>query len=274
MFFREAGFKTPAFIIRFEIIYRCRGKISTKDKGCAVIGLGTAINVAGIICGGLAGYFIGDRLKSRMQDMILSMIGVGVMLLGISGALEHMLPIPGADQSGGTIMMILSLVVGSVIGEVLRIEDQFIRFGVWLKNKSNSENDSGFVDAFVTASLTVCVGAMAVIGSIKDGISGDYSILAAKGVIDAVFIFIMTASLGKGSIFSAIPVAVLQGSLTMIAFFAGEFMPAAALANLSFVGSVLIFIIGLNMIRDKKIRVANTLPAIVIAAVFGFFSVN
>lgn len=206
--------------------------------------------------------------------MILSMIGVGVMLLGISGALEHMLPIPGADQSGGTIMMILSLVVGSVIGEVLRIEDQFIRFGVWLKNKSNSENDSGFVDAFVTASLTVCVGAMAVIGSIKDGISGDYSILAAKGVIDAVFIFIMTASLGKGSIFSAIPVAVLQGSLTMIAFFAGEFMPAAALANLSFVGSVLIFIIGLNMIRDKKIRVANTLPAIVIAAVFGFFSVN
>ncbi len=239
-----------------------------------MIGLGTAINVAGIICGGLAGYFIGDRLKSRMQDMILSMIGVGVMLLGISGALEHMLPIPGADQSGGTIMMILSLVVGSVIGEVLRIEDQFIRFGVWLKNKSNSENDSGFVDAFVTASLTVCVGAMAVIGSIKDGISGDYSILAAKGVIDAVFIFIMTASLGKGSIFSAIPVAVLQGSLTMIAFFAGEFMPAAALANLSFVGSVLIFIIGLNMIRDKKIRVANTLPAIVIAAVFGFFSVN
>lgn len=235
-------------------------------------GLGTIINVACIIGGGLAGNLIGNRLKSKMQETILNMIGLGVILLGISGALEHMLPLgDGERMSGGIIMMFLSLAVGALIGEILRIEDQVLQFGVWLKQKSGSGEDNRFVDAFVTASFTICIGAMAVIGSITDGISGDYSILAAKGVIDAIVIFIMTVSLGRGSIFSAIPVAVFQGSITLIAYFAGEFLPPAALANLSFVGSILILAVGLNMLRDKQIRVANALPAIVIAVLFGFF---
>lgn len=235
-------------------------------------GLGTIINVACIIGGGLAGNLIGNRLKSKMQETILNMIGLGVILLGISGALEHMLPLgDGERMSGGIIMMFLSLSVGALIGELLRIEDQVLQFGVWLKQKSGSGEDNRFVDAFVTASFTICIGAMAVIGSITDGISGDYSILAAKGVIDAIVIFIMTVSLGRGSIFSAIPVAVFQGSITLIAYFAGEFLPPAALANLSFVGSILILAVGLNMLRDKQIRVANALPAIVIAVLFGFF---
>lgn len=235
-------------------------------------GLGTIINVACIIGGGLAGNLIGNRLKSKMQETILNMIGLGVILLGISGALEHMLPLgDGERMSGGIIMMFLSLSVGALIGELLRIEDQVLQFGVWLKQKSGSGEDNRFVDAFVTASFTICIGAMAVIGSITDGISGDYSILAAKGVIDAIVIFIMTVSLGRGSIFSAIPVAVFQGSITLMAYFAGEFLPPAALANLSFVGSILILAVGLNMLRDKQIRVANALPAIVIAVLFGFF---
>lgn len=235
-------------------------------------GLGTIINVACIIGGGLAGNLIGNRLKSKMQETILNMIGLGVILLGISGALEHMLPLgDGERMSGGIIMMFLSLSVGALIGELLRIEDQVLQFGVWLKQKSGSGEDNRFVDAFVTASFTICIGAMAVIGSITDGISGDYSILAAKGVIDAIVIFIMTVSLGRGSIFSAIPVAIFQGSITLMAYFAGEFLPPAALANLSFVGSILILAVGLNMLRDKQIRVANALPAIVIAVLFGFF---
>lgn len=110
---------------------------------------------------------------------------------------------------------------------------------------------------------------MAVIGSVEDGISGDYSILAAKGVIDAIIICVMAAAQGKGCIFSAIPVGLWQGFLTLIAFFAGDFLPAAALDNLSFVGSVLITCIGLNLVREKQIRVANVLPAIVIAVIWG-----
>lgn len=237
-------------------------------------GLGTLLNVLGIIGGGLAGHLIGNRLKSSMQETILSMTGIGVILLGIGGAMEHMLTLGRTEQtSGGTIMMIICLALGSLIGEALEIEHKVVGFARWLKLKSNSGNDHRFVDAFVTASCTVCIGAMAVIGSIQDGISGDYSILAAKAVIDAIVICIMTVSLGKGSFFSAIPVAIVQGSITLIAFFAGDFLPQAALANLSFVGSVLILSVGLNMVREKQIRVANTLPAIVIAVLFGFFPV-
>ena len=112
---------------------------------------------------------------------------------------------------------------------------------------------------------------MAIIGAIQDGIYGDYSILAAKGIIDAIVICIMAASQGKGCIFSAIPVGLWQGFVTIMAMLAGSFMPEAALNNLSLVGSVMIACVGLNMIRDKQIRVANVLPAIVIAALWGMF---
>lgn len=235
-------------------------------------GLGTIINVLGIIGGGGAGYLIGHRLKPHMQETVMVMTGIGVILLGIGGAMEHMLSLASGDPaSGGTIMMIISLALGALIGEVLQIENQVVCFGQWLKDRSHSGEDNRFVSSFVAASCTVCIGAMAVIGSIQDGISGDYSILAAKGVIDAIIICIMTVSLGKGSIFSAIPVAIVQGLITLIAVFAGNFMPQPALANLSFVGSILILCVGLNLVREKQIRVANTLPAIVVAVVFGFF---
>lgn len=111
---------------------------------------------------------------------------------------------------------------------------------------------------------------MAVIGSINDGVSGDISVLLAKAILDAVIICVMTASQGKGCIFSAVPVAIFQGVITIIAVFVGGFMTDAALSNLSYVGNVLIFCVGLNLIREKQIRVANLLPSIVIAAVWGF----
>ena len=112
-------------------------------------------------------------------------------------------------------------------------------------------------------------GAEQLAHAIQDGISGDYSVLAAKGVIDAIIICVMAAAQGKGCIFSAIPVGLLQGSITLIACFLGDFLPAASLDHLSLVGSVLIFCIGLNLIRDKQIRVANALPAVVVAMLWG-----
>ena len=138
--------------------------------------------------------------------------------------------------------------------------------------KSRSSSDNSFVEGFVTASCTVCIGAMAVIGSIQDGIWGDWSVLAAKGVIDAILVCVMAAAQGKGCIFSAIPVGLLQGAMTAVAFLAGDFLPQQSLAHLSLVGSVLIFCVGLNLIREKQIRVANALPAVVIAILWGFFA--
>ena len=233
-------------------------------------GLGTIINVACIIAGGLAGLLFGSRIKARMQETLMAVAGVAVIFLGLGGALEYMLTIvDGKLSSGSSMLMIASLALGAVVGELLDIEGWVERFGEWLKRKSNSGGDGGFVTSFVSASCTVCIGAMAVVGSIRDGIYGDYSILLAKGILDAIIICIMAASQGRGPVFSAIPVGIFQGVVTVVAVFAGSFMTEPALDRLSFVGSILIFCVGLNILREKKIRVANLLPAIVVAALWG-----
>ena len=139
-----------------------------------------------------------------------------------------------------------------------------------LREKTGNGRDSRFVDAFVTASLTVCIGAMAIVGSIADGISGDYSILATKAVLDLIIIMVMSSSMGKGAVFSLIPVAVLQGSITLLARWIAPWMTAAALSNLSLVGNVLIFCVGINLVWGKVVRVANFLPAVVLAALAAF----
>ena len=140
------------------------------------------------------------------------------------------------------------------------------QFGVWLKKKTGSNGDN----AFVTTSLTVCIGAMAVVGAIQDGIYGDYSILAAKAILDLIIVFIMTASMGKGCILSAIPVGIFQGLVTLLARLIEPFMTEAALSNLSFVGSVLLFCVGVNLVWGKKVKVANLLPAILLAVLWSF----
>ena len=235
-------------------------------------GLGTIINVLCILGGGIAGRLLGSRFKPRMQESLCVAAGIAVIILGIAGAMEQMLAVTGGKLSSqGSVMMIVSLAVGAIIGELIDIDGKVERFGIWLREKSNSADDAAFVGAFVNASCTVCIGAMAVIGSIRDGIQGDYSILLAKGILDAIIICIMAASQGKGSIFSAIPVGIFQGTITLIAVFAGDFMTQQALANLSFVGAILIVCVGVNLLREKRIRVANLLPAIFIAAAWGFF---
>ena len=164
-------------------------------------------------------------------------------------------------------------VAGALALSLLNIEGAFERFGEWLKVKTGNARDKGFVNAFVTASLTVCIGAMAIVGSIQDGILGDYSILAAKAVLDLIIIMVMTCSLGRGAVFSAIPVAVFQGSITLLAGLVKPIMTAAALANLSLVGNVLIFCVGINLVWGKKIRVANLLPAVVVAVIAAFLPI-
>lgn len=234
-------------------------------------GLGTLINMGAIFAGGMAGLLFGKVMTKRFQDMLTMVCGVSTLFIGISGVLQHMLVIDGDTISTqGTMMVIGSLAIGSLIGELLNIELRIEQFGEFLKQKTGNAKDTTFVDGFVTASLTVCIGAMAIVGSIQDGMTGDYSILAAKAVLDLVIICVMTASMGKGCIFSLIPVGILQGSVTILAQVLKVFMTDAALANLSYVGSILIFCVGLNLVWGKKIRVANMLPSIVLAVVWAF----
>ena len=122
----------------------------------------------------------------------------------------------------------------------------------------------------MTASLTVCIGAMAIVGSIQDGLTGNYETLAMKAVLDFVIIMVMAASLGKGAIFSAIPVFVLQGSVTLLARLVAPLLSQAAITNLSLVGSVLIFCVGVNLLKDRTFRVANMLPAVIIAVIWTY----
>ena len=237
-----------------------------------MIGLGTIINAAAIILGGVAGGLFGKRLTERYQDTLMKASGLCVIFLGIAGALEKMFTIQdGVIVSGGTMMMIASFAIGSLIGEWINIEYHMNRFGEWLKIKTGNSKDKIFVDAFVTASLTVCVGAMAIVGSIQDGILGDYNTLVMKAILDFVIICVMTASMGKGCAFSAIPVAIFQGSITILAKAIEPVMTEPALNNLSLVGSMLIFCVGVNLIGEKKFKVANMLPAIVIVVFWSFF---
>lgn len=234
-------------------------------------GMGTIINVAAIIIGGIFGMLFGNRLSERHQDTLCKACGICVLFIGIAGALEGMLTVSeNSVISGGTMLIIACLALGALIGEWLNIEDRFEAFGEWLKMKSGNAKDKKFVEGFVTASLTVCIGAMAIVGAIQDGILGDYSILATKAILDFIIIMVMSCTWGKGCAFSAIPVGILQGSVTALSTFIKPIMTDAALANLSMIGSILIFCVGVNLVWGKKVRVANLLPAIVIAVAAAF----
>ena len=233
--------------------------------------LGTIVNTAAIILGGFLGLLFGGLLQQRHQDSLCKTCGVCTLFIGISGALEGMLTVEGTSVTGGGSLLIIGcLAIGAFLGELLNIEDAFERFGVWLKIKTGNAKDQGFVNGFVTASLTVCIGAMAIVGAIQDGIQGDPSILYTKAVLDLIIITVMTCSMGKGCMFSAIPVAILQGSVTLLAKLIEPLMTPLALSNLSLVGSILIFCVGINLVWGKQIRVANLLPAIVLAVIAAF----
>ena len=206
-----------------------------------MIGLGTIINSAAIIAGGLVGHFTGRLFREDQQDALTKTCGVSVLFIATAGAMQGMLHIDG----------------GRIFGE-------------WLKMKSGNSGDRQFVNAFVTASLTVCIGAMAIVGAIQDGISGDYSTLAVKSVLDFIIVAIMTSSLGKGAAFSAVPIFLFEGSITLLARLISPVMTETATAYLSLIGSILIFCVGLNLVWGKKLRVANMLPAVLFAVLAAY----
>ena len=232
-----------------------------------MFGLGTLMNCGAILIGGLFGLLFGRFMKERIQDSLTKTCGICTLFIGIAGALEHML------EADGSLLIIGCLALGTFIGELLNIEELFERFGEWLKQKTGNAKDKQFVEAFVVSSLTVCIGAMAIVGAIEDGINGNSSILATKAILDLIIIMVMTCAMGKGCIFSAIPVGVLQGTVTVLARLVSPIMTDTALTNLSMIGSILIFCVGVNLVWGKKIRVANMLPAVILAVVVAFLPI-
>ncbi len=236
-------------------------------------GIGTIVNVAAVILGGIAGMLFGKKINIVIRDSLMKAAGVAVIFIGISGALSGLLRI--AENSDGTLttygalMMIISLILGTLAGELLQIEKRLDRFGEWLKKKTGSADDGGFVGAFVNTSLVICVGAMAVVGSIEDGLRGEPATLYAKALLDFLIVIIMTATLGKGCIFAFIPIGIFQGTITALSKFAEPlFTMGTVISDMSLVGNVLIFLVGINICFGKKFNVGNMLPSLIVAIIY------
>ncbi|NLL73413.1 MAG: DUF554 domain-containing protein [Clostridiales bacterium] len=236
-----------------------------------MIGLGTLGNMVFILIGSTFGFLLGGRLKQRYQDTIMKALGLAVMFIGISGTLEGLLTIEdNTIKSTNMMLMIISLAIGGLIGEVIDVEERLDKVGQWLKIKLkvNQDTNEGFVEGFVNSSLLFCVGAMAIIGSLRDGLNGDPSMLLAKGFIDGVVAIFFASTLGIGVFFSVIPVGLYQGIITIASGFIEPLLSERLILNISFVGGILIFAIGINMIFGKKIKTGNLLPAILVPIVY------
>lgn len=237
-------------------------------------GLGTLINTGAVVLGGVIGMTLKNGIPQRMQDTLMQACGVASIFIGVSGTLAKMLTInsDGTISTQGTLLLILSLVLGAFLGEWWDLESKMESIGERIKKAVKQENDNKFVDGFVNVSLIICVGAMAIVGSIQDGISGDYTMLAAKAILDMIIVMVFASSYGLGSVFSALAIFVYQGAITFLAFFFGSFAPQDVINALAYVGSSLIFCVGVNIAFGKKFRVGNLLPALIIAAALQIFT--
>ena len=230
---------------------------------------GTIMNTVAVVTGGIAGLCLKNGMKQKTQDILMQACGVATIFIGASGSLAKMLVIQDDSlTTTGTMLLIFSLVLGGMFGEFLDIESKMDLLGEKIKQAVKAQNDNHFVEGFVNTSLIICVGAMAIVGSIQDGISGDYSMLAAKAVLDFVIVLIFAATCGVGAVFSAIPILIYQGSITLLASFFGSFVSEAIISDLSFVGSALIFCVGVNIAFGKKFKVGNMLPALIVPVLY------
>ena len=228
-------------------------KVNIVKKAVAInfTGIGTVVNTLAIIVGGLLGFLFQRLLNDKLQKTIIQAIGVSVIFIGISG-------------TQGALMVTISLTLGGLIGELLGIDAWFTHLGNWLRKRAGASGDSLFVEGFVSATLTVCVGAMAIIGPIQDALEHDPTMLFTKAILDGVIIAIYTASFGLSAAFSALPVFVFQITVTFLAVLINQFLTPAMTAGISTVGSMMIFCIGINLLFDTKIRVANMLPGLLV----------
>ncbi|MGE0085229.1 MAG: DUF554 domain-containing protein [Desulfococcaceae bacterium] len=212
---------------------------------------GTIINTLAIIAGSLAGLMLKGGIPQRYMETVMQSIGLAVMLIGMKSAFN----------CNDLLLVIFSLAIGSVIGEMIDIEAWLERLGQWLETRF-SRTGSGIAKGFVAASLLFCVGSMAIVGSMESGLTGNHQTLFAKSVLDGVSAVIFASSLGLGVIFSAGSVFLYQGFITLTASLIKPFLIPEVVAQMSAVGGLLIMAIGINILEIKKIKVGNMLPAI------------
>ncbi len=213
--------------------------------------LGTIVNSAAIIAGGLLGLLFRGGIPEKYNQTIMHAVSLAVLVIGIKGALK----------SDELLIVIFSLALGSLLGEFLKIEEHLEALGRVLE-KRFSKDDSGFYKGFITSTLLFCVGSMAIVGSLESGLAGNHQTLFAKSALDGITSIILASTFGLGILFSAGPVFIYQGSITMAAVLVRPFLQPEVVTQMSSVGGVLIMAIGINLMGMAKIRIGSMLPAV------------
>ena len=232
-------------------------------------GLGTIVNVIAMVIGGLLGLLCRGGLKDRFRDTLVQACGLATIFIGASGALQMIFRVgENGLETSYTMLIVLSLVIGGLVGEAINIEKRLDSIGEKLKNLVKAKSDSRFVDGFVTVSLVTCVGAMAICGPLEEGLTGNSQTLFVKSILDTVITAVFASAYGVGAIFGAATVGIYQGLITVFAVFISPFMSDHLIMTLSGIGSVLIFGVGLNLLAPKKCKVGNLLPALLIPVVY------
>lgn len=218
--------------------------------------IGTLINCAAILVGSALGLLLRKGIKQSMAQTVMQGIGLSVILIGLMGAIK----------TQNTLLVILSMVLGGVLGTLLDLDAKMNKLGAFAQRKlcKGAAEGSTFAKGFVTASLVFCVGAMAVVGALDSGIRGDHSTLIAKAALDGVAAIVFSSSMGAGVMLAALPVFIYQGGIALLGTAVAPLLSNAVIAEMSAVGGLLIVGIGINMLLDKDIKVANLLPAILI----------
>ncbi len=215
---------------------------------------GTVVNAVAVIIGSLIGLLLKKGIPERFSDSVMKAVALCVIYIGIDGCLK----------GENTLIAIISMAVGALIGELLRLDDGLNKLGQKLESKFSKDisGENSIAKGFVTASLLFCVGAMAIVGSLESGINGNHEILFSKSLLDFISSIIFSASMGIGVMFSAVAVFVYQGIITVLAQFVGPYLSDAVIAEMTCTGSILIIALGLNMLGITKLKVMNYVPAV------------
>ncbi|GKU23799.1 DUF554 domain-containing protein [Clostridium folliculivorans] len=225
--------------------------------------LGTLVNFGAIVIGGILGLLLKGGIPERLSKTIMNGLALCVLYIGISGALKGDNPL----------LIIISIAVGALIGELIDIDNLLSKFGVFIEEKFKKiTKNSPIAEGFVTSSLLFCVGAMAIVGSLQSGLEGNHTVLFNKSILDGISSIVFASSLGIGVIFSAFAVLIYQGSITLLATLIQGILTTTVINSMTAVGSLLIIGLSFNMLGITKIKVANLLPAIIIPMIYSFFA--
>lgn len=229
---------------------------------------GTLVNCIAVVLGGVIGILLKKGIKESHAESINKVLGLAVLIIGINGVISNMFTAEnGKISSRNELLLVVFLVIGTLIGELLRLDE---RFGNFCKNIENRFKSKGFASGFINGTVLFCVGAMSIVGSINDGLSGDSSILFVKSALDFVNAIIFGATLGYGVIFTFVPVFIYQGGISLLAGTLSDILQGELLEQICMVGYAIIMAIGFNFLLEKKFRTLNMVPALILPVAYHY----